>query len=550
MARGTVVLLAARVALAQTPALPPLPSDPSSAAVTPTSREVELEERVRQLESMVERLSSKVEQLTPPPPATAAATANSGAATPVANGDRVGTAPAAGPDALTGAAASGGDVGPTGSSADFVNIGGSAAASGPAGAQPSARFNMPGPVADYKAKVRFGPGFEIKTDDDEYNMQIHNLTMIDGRFYQQSGAPGSQVTDTFNVPRQWFVFSGRLTRPIEYYASLAQGFDNVNLLDAFLNVHFDDRLQFKIGRYKTPFTYEFYNLPVNSLINPERSLFFNNFGLNRDIGMMAWGQLFKKRVDYATGIFNGTRNGYVDANNEKDVAAFINFRPFLEQKESPLENWNIGGSVLAGTQQNAPIPRVLRTDVATTGNPVFGVPFMAFNSNIREYGQRTFWSLHSAYYYKHLSLLAEWDAGYQDYAFTTSNTKSNVPVQGYYVQAGYFVTGETVAARGVLKPLHDFDIRKGKFGLGALELTTRYQELNINPIVFQNGLVDPNLWTNHVQAVDLGFNWYWNQYVRMMFNWEHAMFGNPVFLKPGLNQLTSDEFVIRFQVFF
>lgn len=482
---------------------------------------------------MVDRLSSKVEQLSTTPAAPPAAV-------PPA------TAAAADPDANPGV------PGNTGSNAglrDTMNSG-SAGEEGPAAPPPAPRFNMPAPVPSLPAKVRFGPGFEIKTDDDEYTFQFHDLTQVDGRFYQQSGATGSQVTDTFALPREWLIFSGRLTKPFEYYVAAAEGFDNFNLLDAFLNIHFDDRLQFKIGRYKTPYTYEFYNEPINGLISPERSLFFNNFGLNRDIGMMAWGQLFEKRVDYATGIFNGTRNGYVDANSEKDIVSFLNFRPFMLRKDSLLENWNIGGSVEAGTQQNAPIPRTLRTDVATTGNINFGVPFMSFNNNVREYGQRALWSLHSAYYYRHLSLIAEWDSGFQNYAMTTSNFKTNVPVQGYYVQAGYFVTGETVSARGVLKPLHDFDIRKGKFGLGALELTTRFHELDINPIVFQNGLVDPNLWTNRVQAFDLGFNWYWTQYIRMVFNWEHAMFADPVYLKPGVNQLTSDEFLMRFQIYF
>ncbi|MGH2031970.1 hypothetical protein, partial [Acinetobacter baumannii] len=83
---------------------------------------------------------------------------------------------------------------------------------------------------------------------------------------------------------------------------------------------------------KTPFTYEFYDLPINGLPNPERSLFFNNFGLNRDLGVMAWGQLFDKRLDYAVGVFNGSRNGFIDTNDSKNVAAYVNFQPFGDQE--------------------------------------------------------------------------------------------------------------------------------------------------------------------------------------------------------------------------
>ena len=65
----------------------------------------------------------------------------------------------------------------------------------------------------------------------------------------------------------------------------------------------------RAGRFKTPFTYEFFVEPVQGLLSPERSVFFNNFGQNRDLGVMAFGRLFDKKLDYAVGIFNGTRNG-------------------------------------------------------------------------------------------------------------------------------------------------------------------------------------------------------------------------------------------------
>ena len=153
---------------------------------------------------------------------------------------------------------------------------------------------MPGVSTNLPIYGIFGPGFQLQTKDEEFQLQIHDLTQIDGRFYTQ----GKQVpvTSTFLIPRQWVIFSGRLTKPFEYYVSIAEGIDNLNILDVFLNVNFDPRLQFKIGRYKTPFTYEFYGLPINGFITPERSLFFNNFGFNRDIGLMAWGQTVRHSI--------------------------------------------------------------------------------------------------------------------------------------------------------------------------------------------------------------------------------------------------------------
>ena len=514
-------------------ALPGL--EPPDIPTANTAREVELEQRIRQLESMVETLSSRMETISTP--------ATPSAELPAA-GDSAGS-----PGVPSGPSPPGaGGLDSNAGEGDVVGFGGAAGPS-PAAPAPTARFQMPPPVPDIPMKVRFGPGFEMRTADDEYTFQFHDLTQVDGRFFNQD----NQLTtkDTFVIPRQWFIFSGRLTKPFEYYVSLAEGFDSVNILDAFLNIHYDDRLQLKIGRYKTPFTYEFYALPIQGLITPERSLFFNNFGLNRDIGLMGWGQLFEKRIDYAAGIFNGTRNGFLDANDAKDVAAFINFRPWGTSKGSILENFNFGGSLEYGRQQNIPIPQTFRTNVATTGNQAVGVPFLSFNRNVTESGERALWSLHTAWYYNHTSLIAEWQSGFQDYALAGRlANKVNLPIESFYVQGGYLVTGETVSSRGTVLPLRPFDLRRGKVGPGAVELAGRYDLLNFGNNVFTQGLADPNLWTSSLYTVDLGVNWYWNAYIKWAFLWEHAVFGNPVLVQPGELQKTSDLFQFRCQVWF
>lgn len=534
LALGTgVALILARAAGAQQPPAP-APTVPPAVVAEPLSREAQLEDRIRQLEAMVHSLSGRVEQLSAP----------GAAPTPAAAGTRAGGSIGA---------AMGGPGGDDSGAGDEVSAGGSAGPS-PTAAQPASRFNMPAGVPNLKAETRFGPGFEIRTPDDEYSFQVHNLTQIDLRAYEDTPHANflqDRYQSTFGLPRQWWIFSGRLTKPFEYFVVPAFGFDNINLLDAFLNVNFDPRLQLKVGRYKTPFTYEFYSGPINGLINPERSLFFNNFGLNRDVGMMAWGQLLEKRMDYAAGIFNGDRNFFIDRNSSKDFAGLINVRPFGKNQGSLLENLNFGGSVLFGNEYNIPVPRTLRTNVATTGSGFYGVPFLGFNTNVIESGDRALWDLHAAWYYNHLSLIGEWASGFQDYALNSSpGNRTRLPISGWYVQAAYFLTGETVANRGQVKPLRNFDLRPGKFGLGAIELASRWSTLSLGREVFDRGLSDPNLWTRDAQTLDVGFNWYWTQYVKAYIGWQHALFGNPVFLEPGRYQLTNDMYWLRFQIYF
>jgi phosphate-selective porin OprO/OprP len=311
---------------------------------------------------------------------------------------------------------------------------------------------------------------------------------------------------------------------------------------------------FKIGRYKVPYTYEYYAISVQDLMAPERSLYNVNYSLNRQYGFMGWGQLMKKRLDYAVGIFNGGRRSFEDTNSEKDVMAYMNFRPFGNSEELPfLQNLNLSASTDFGNQNNPLTPQALKTAANPSNNPgalLASPSFLTFNNNIMEIGNRDLWDLNIAYYYKGLSLLGAWDWGFTDYALANTRNKTRLPVTGYYVQAAYFLTGEEILRRSQVKPLHPFDLRKGKFGTGAFEVHSRFSEIHLGQQVFTHGLADPNLWTNQAYAIDTGLNWYLNLYVKVFFDWQHAVFGSPVASGPGQFQKTSDLFWLRCQIYF
>ena len=351
----------------------------------------------------------------------------------------------------------------------------------------------------------------------------------------------------------------RLTKPIEYNVSFQRAYTTFNVLNAYTNFNYDPRFQVRFGRFKTPFTYEYYRLHVWQLIDPERSLFSVNFQGGRQLGAMGHGSLLDSRMEYAVGIFDGPRRSFHDYNDAKDVMAFLNLTPFEKQPDSFLRGLNVGGSVDYGRQDNPLTPAVLRTSAnaseqglstsSAINNAV--VPFLAFNQGVREQGIRELWELHLAYYYRGLSLLGAWNSGFESYARNMNARPERVPVNGWFVQAAYLFTGETIIDRVLIDPLRPFDLRKGKFGLGAWELTARYSELDLGNQVFTAGLADPNLWTNRVGMVDAGVNWYLNRWVKVYFDWEHAMFGQPVLYRQGPDlQKTSDLFWLRLQVYY
>jgi phosphate-selective porin OprO/OprP len=399
-------------------------------------------------------------------------------------------------------------------------------------------------------------GFKFSTQDGEYSLGIRMMEQLDAKAYSQP-APGFAGSGIYN-PRSRFYLEGHLTKPIQYEISFQQTYDSVNLLDAYLNFNYDSRFQLRFGRYKTPFTYEWYRIHIWDLLAPERSLFATNFEGQRRFGVMGWGTAFENRLEYAVGSFDTQRNGYQAFNSLQDVMAFINFKPFYNQERgSLLRDLQFGGSVDAGHENQPLSPAVLRTNSppSPTGVSSIGatnaatVPFLAFNPGVTEHGDRALWELHTAWYYGGLTLLGAWQSGFESYGRAGGAT-DQIPINGWFLQAGYLITGETIRDRTLVDPLRPFDLRPGRFGYGAFEPTARYSELTVDRRVFTDGLADPTLWTNQAKLVDVGVNWYLNKFVKIYIDWEHAIFANPVFSNNGPAKRSNDLFWLRTQVYF
>jgi phosphate-selective porin OprO and OprP len=400
----------------------------------------------------------------------------------------------------------------------------------------------------------FGPGFELMSEDEEFQVQLHQETQLDLKEFDPNG--DAFARSGFVFPRVRLFFTGRLTKPWEYAVSLNRGFSSIDILDAFLNYHRDDRMQLKAGRFMTPFNYEQFAIQNMWLFAPERSLFTANLGLNRMIGVQLWGITLEQRLDYAFGVFNGPRNSFEDFNESKDVMGYLNARPFREQEEgSLLRDLNIGGSFTYGSQDNPLMPRAFRT-ASNASNAsaadLLSPPFFVFNPTVVERGQRAFWSAHAAYFRKRLSLFADYNGGVLRYASSAAAPFSvDIPASGYSAAIGYFLTGETVERRTVVEPLHPFDLSHDQFGLGAWELFCRFSAMELDRSAFDAGLSDPTLWSNRAWITNLGVNWYLTRYIKASVNWQHTEFGNPVLYRlPNIRQLTNELFWMRMQLYF
>jgi phosphate-selective porin OprO/OprP len=401
-------------------------------------------------------------------------------------------------------------------------------------------------------------GFHFTTADREFGFAFSGMTQVDGMLYSRP-TPGLETSSGFYNPRSRIYFEGNVTQPITWEFSFQNFYDTVQLLDAYVNFNYDPRLQLEIGRYKNPFGYEFYRIHVWDLMAPERSLWANNFEANRRFGIMAHGVLLDERVEYAAGSFDGQRNSFRPFDSLQDFEGFVNFKPFYTAPEDfPLRNLQFGGSVDLGDENQNPVPDTLRTNrspgadpaVSTAASSAASLAFLAFNPTVLERGFRELWEVHLAYYYAGLSAVSAVEGGHESYAPGILASNVHVPIHGWFVQGAYLLTGETIRDRTLIQPLRPFDLRQGRFGLGAWEVTARYSQLDLGSDVFNAGLANPNLWTNHAKMIDVGANWYLNQFVKIYFDWEHALFGSPVVTTSGDFRSSSDLFWVRTQIYF
>jgi hypothetical protein len=102
------------------------------------------------------------------------------------------------------------------------------------------------------------------------------------------------------------------------------------------------------------------------------------------------------------------------------------------------------------------------------------------------------------------NLGVEWQYGYNAYT-TPGRPLVAVPASGYYVTAAYFLTGEHIESRTMIKPRWSLILtNEGDFrGPDASELAGRVSELSLGEQLFSCGFADPTLGFNLAVTTDL-----------------------------------------------
>ena len=191
-------------------------------------------------------------------------------------------------------------------------------------------------------------GFQFSSADGSYQLRFRGVMQFDARYFVSNDAGLSQ--DTFALRRVRPILEGSVGKYFDYRIMPDFGQGQTVLQDLFLDVKLRPEARIRAGKFKIPFGLEQLQTEADTLF-VEKAL-PTLLVPNRDTGVQVWGDLWKGRLNYAVGVFNGAvdyGNLDIDDNNGKDFAGRIFARPFRSGNSSLLQNIGFG---IAGTVGN------------------------------------------------------------------------------------------------------------------------------------------------------------------------------------------------------
>jgi phosphate-selective porin OprO/OprP len=283
--------------------------------------------------------------------------------------------------------------------------------------------------------------------------------------------------------------------------------------DAYFSVNEIPGLgRFRIGNFFVPFSLEQVTNDTNNIFL-ERSIPTQGiFAPDREVGIAVYNQAEEYGLAWASGVFfDSIREGLKERINDNQgcrVSGRLTWLPYYDEASKGRRLVHTGAGILHTSDQDDRIrirarpqihegPRlidtgVLQADSCTAGN----VELAIVNGPV--------------------TLQSEGFPGTID---LHSGSPQNI--SGAYAHLSWFVTGESRIYEpfgrhgsqfGRNKPARPLRVQRGCLDPGALELKTRCSHLNLDSL-------------HHGQYNDLsvGFNWYWSDRTRIMFDWIHPV---------------------------
>ncbi|WP_245625379.1 OprO/OprP family phosphate-selective porin [Stenotrophomonas daejeonensis] len=352
-------------------------------------------------------------------------------------------------------------------------------------------------------------GAAFKSGDGAYELKLRGLLQGDARVFLGSDA---NQNDSFLLRTARPTLEGSLGKRVAYRFTPELAGDSASVVDAYADLRFDPAWTLRVGRFTSPVGLE--RLQSSSaLADVERAL-ASELAPNRDLGVQLQGDVAGGRFSYALGVFNGAVDGRdaVTSNPDDDfeLAGRVFFEP-LKGRDSAWAGLGFGLGASSGDKHGAGnnfLPRYRTPGQAT---------FFGYRGTVLADGSHRRWSPQGWFYRDGFGLQGEYIVSRQEVA--SAGQRAALEHRAWQATASWVLSGEDASYRGVT-PARPFGVNGGR---GALELTARYGELEIDAAAFPF-YADPATSAARARAWVLGANWYLTANLKLVTNYTHTRF--------------------------
>ena len=376
-----------------------------------------------------------------------------------------------------------------------------------------------------KASTR---GFSLASADNQNQIKLRGVMHLDGRFFSSDDPEG--LTDTFQATRVRPILEGTLGGIYDFRFTPDFGQGRTVIQDAYVTARFKPAFQVTAGKFKAPIGLE--RIQSANDIRFVARAFPTSLAPNRDIGVQVGGNVLGDRVSYAVAWGNGSNDGGssetfadVDVNDDKEWSGRVFALPFGESDNFALRGLGIGIAGTYTSQTGTSAQTLLPTYRTPAQSPFFR--YRTGTTPTLADGERTRIAPQFYYYVGRFGLLGEYTTVSQDVSrrISATNLRSDsLDVTAWQLQASWFLTGEEESFRG-FKPNNVFSLANNTWG--AFELVARYHELDPDDDAFVGGtasFADPAVSARKATAYGLGLNWYFNENLKWVINYEQTSF--------------------------
>lgn len=354
-----------------------------------------------------------------------------------------------------------------------------------------------GDVDTSGVKISMKPTPKIESTDGKYSFQPFGRVHFDVSHFDDDA---SDRASNGNLRRARLGFKGSLGEDFKYKTQVDFAEEGVALKDVSLTYTGIDAADIKLGHHKPSFGFE-NNTSSNYIMTMERSTATNAFTRGEIIGANLLGG--GERWSWGLGVFNED-GGNSDTGDDEDISV----------------DGRLTTNVLALIDDNADNVLHLGAGIShrrPTGNVRFRARPVGDGANIIDTGN--FAAVDSVNVYN-----AELGAVFGPFTFqgeyfdtevNRNGGNSDADFDGYFAQAGWFITGETrpydagTGKYGRVKPNNPFSLKSG--GAGAWEVVGAYANTDLNDL-------GAGIAGGEAETITLGVNWHLTDHVRLMGN--------------------------------